>query len=240
MNNPKVAREDNEMNSSIQLTDEEEQELRAFEEQHRSQRRKDKTMTLRIQGYDMMRRARLPLHFRARIREMKVGDTFIMGSIRHTYDAEDTGGIEYEGVAEVYVKRERRGLYQIYCNWSLLSKPTRPMTFAHATFKWEKGGIFAFVSENAKINLRNICLISRFIQRLIKRASHEDLHHYHQLGFPAFLVGVNVDKNNLTTRSYWSKIQERKVRYKFTDEQRPKPMIECIVDLGMFTGAISF
>ncbi|WP_257576230.1 hypothetical protein [Vibrio parahaemolyticus] len=67
-----------------------------------------------------------------------------MGSIRHIYDEEDTGMDDYEGVAEVYVEREGKGLYQLRCNWSLLSKPSRPMTFSHVTFKYEKGGVFAF------------------------------------------------------------------------------------------------
>ncbi|MES5778356.1 hypothetical protein V8T50_23260, partial [Vibrio parahaemolyticus] len=94
------------VNPPVQLTDEEEQELQAFETQHRIERQKEKAITLRVQGHDVMRRARLPLYFRARIREMRVGDTFLMGSIRHIYDEEDTGMDDYEGVAEVYVERE--------------------------------------------------------------------------------------------------------------------------------------
>ncbi|WP_236578087.1 hypothetical protein [Vibrio parahaemolyticus] len=74
------------VNLPVQLTDEEEQELQAFETQHRIKRQKEEAITLRVQGYDVMRRARLPLYFRARIREMRVGDTFLMGSIRHIYD----------------------------------------------------------------------------------------------------------------------------------------------------------
>ncbi|MEL7412553.1 MAG: hypothetical protein AAGJ90_13960 [Pseudomonadota bacterium] len=226
------------MSTTVQLTNEEEKALQAFEIQHHVNRRAEKVTPLRIQGYEVLCKARLPLHFRARIREMKVGDTFIMGLIRHTYDAEDTGRSEYEGVAEVYVKREPKGLYQLYCNWSMLTKPNRPMTFAHATFKWEKGGIFAFVSENAEVNLRNICLISRFIQRLINSASPEDLQHYEQLGLPYYLVGVNVDKNNLTTLQYWRKSEQSLGRYKFADNQLPKPMMKCIIELGLLTGDI--
>ncbi|HHC7250637.1 TPA: hypothetical protein ACN380_004418 [Vibrio parahaemolyticus] len=226
------------VNLPVQLTDEEEQELQAFETQHRIKRQKEEAITLRVQGHDVMRRARLPLYFRARIREMRVGDTFLMGSIRHIYDEEDTGMDDYEGVAEVYVEREGKGLYQLRCNWSLLSKPSRPMTFSHVTFKYEKGGVFAFFGEHAKEELRRICLISRFIQRLIKSAASEDVAPYSQLGIPNFLCGVNIDKNNLTTRLYWSKTQERKVRYKFTNEQLPKPMMECILNIGFLTGAI--
>ncbi|WP_257576229.1 hypothetical protein [Vibrio parahaemolyticus] len=51
------------VNLPVQLTDEEEQELQAFETQHRIKRQKEEAITLRVQGYDVMRRARLPLYF---------------------------------------------------------------------------------------------------------------------------------------------------------------------------------
>ncbi len=150
------------LNPPVQLTDEEERELQAFEAQQqafevqlREESKKETDISLRVPGYDLMRRAHLPLYFRARIREMKVGDTFIMGSIRHTYDEEETGMDGYEGVGEVYVLRERKGIYRLCCSWSLLSKPTRPMTFAEVTFKYEKGGIFACFGEHTKEQLHS-------------------------------------------------------------------------------------
>ena len=62
--------------------------------------------------------------------------------------------------------------------------------------------------------------------------------HYEQLGLPDYLVGVNVDKNNLTTLQYWRKSEQSLGRYKFADDQLPKPMMKCIIELGLLTGDI--
>ncbi|MCG9612829.1 hypothetical protein L1D41_24640 [Vibrio harveyi] len=236
------------MESMFQLTEEEEKELAAFEEarllEQQEEREKQNVVAFRMNGHDVMHKARLPLHFRARIREMRVGDTFIMGSIRHVYDEEDVGKPGYEGVAEIYVTKERKGQFHLRCNWSLLSKPSRPMMFAHVTFKYEKGGVFAFLGTHAREELRNVCLVSRFIHYLTKQMSKEERDGYDKLGLPLFLTGVNVDKNLRTTRTYAAPVSDvkdfRRVHYQFKPEQMPKPMMECILDVGIFTGDISF
>ncbi|HFQ5129754.1 TPA: hypothetical protein ACGVAY_004348 [Vibrio vulnificus] len=239
------------MTSSFNLTDDEERALLTFEasrqQQLREEREKENTVTLRLTGHEVMRRARLPLYFKARIQEMRMGDTFFMGSIRHLYDKDETGIDNYEGVAEVYVKKGSKGRYELYCTWCLLSKPSRPMIFAHVDFQYEKGGVFAFLGAHAKGELYNVCLVSRFIQRLIKHASPDDREVYSQLGLPAFLCGVNIDKTHRTTRQYFPRQKKengldkfRRVHYHFADAQMPKPMMECIMDIGLLTGVIQF
>lgn len=228
----------------IKLTEEEENELKAleadWEKSAKEKEEKRHQVAFSLPGYDVLKRCHLPLTFRARIREMKVGDTFLMGQIRYTYSEEECGFDGYEGVAEMYIQKGLKGLYNLHSTWTLLSKPSRPMTFGHATFKYEKGGVFAFTGENAKENLRSITLISRYIQRLIKNASYDEKEAYIHHNVRPFFCGELVDKNNRTRARYRTNEQGELVRYhiKLTDEQMPKSMMECIIDLGFLSGEL--
>lgn len=192
-----------------------------------------------------MKRMHLPLYFRARIREMRVGDTFFMGSIRHQYNADKTSIKGHEGVAEITVSKGRYGLYNLFSVWTILSKPERAMSFSHVSFKIEKGGIFAFTNESAEYiegNIKQISLTSRFIQRLMKSASNSENNAFYDKGLPPFLCGVTIDKNGLTTESYWPREEtdlRRGVRYQFNEDLMPRNMMECIVNLGIAGGIIT-
>ena len=221
----------------------------AKEDEEQDQKRqplKPSTVTVRKQGWDVMQRMHLPLYFRARIREMRVGDTFYMGSIRHQYDADECGMEGYEGVAEITVTKGRYGLYNIFSIWTILSKPERAMSLSQVSFKVEKGGIFVFTNESAEYieaNLKQISLTSRFMQRLMKNASDSENDAYYDLGMPPFLCGVTIDTNGRTTKPYFQRDASgsdgRYVRYKFSDDQMPRNMMECILNLGIASGEIS-
>ena len=221
------------------LDEQEEKSLIDFEQAQREQHQ-PQTETVTVPGYDFLRRCHLPPYFRARIREMRVGDTFFMGSIRHDHELEHGG---YEGVAEVYVRKER-GRYQLYATWTLLTKPTRAHCFVNVAFKLKKGGDFIFEAVNAEQQLRQICLVSRYIQRLVNNViSEEEKAWFHRRNVQPFFVGVNIDKERTLTRPnliHDEKGNLKRVFYVLPESMMPKPMMECIVDVGIALGHINF
>ena len=95
----------------IQLSKSEEKALLKQEQEWKEEKTKrDKsrqTAYQRMAGYDFLSYCRMPLYFRARIREMKVGDTFIMGQMRHTYEEFN----DFEGVLEIHIEKEKNQIY---------------------------------------------------------------------------------------------------------------------------------
>ena len=211
-----------------------EQHYKEREQEHEKERHKVKA---RLSGHTFLKRSHLPMYWLARLREMHVGDTFIMASLRHHDDE-----MGFEGVAGIYAQKESKGVYKLHSNWTLLSKPSRPHRFSELTFKIEKGGIIAFTGKHSPENQHSFVLTSRYIQWLLKHVTAEDNQPYFDLGLPPFLSGVNVDKNSRTTRRFYpkGKHNEKGIHYLFDDEQMPKSMMECIVDYGIASGAINF
>ncbi|MFS1427522.1 hypothetical protein LMH73_010230 [Vibrio splendidus] len=221
------------------MSDDELEALYAFhEEKEKENQLKLHEVQYRVHGHTFLRDCRLPMYWLASLRRMKVGDTFIMGSIRNYYDE-----LGYEGVGEIYATKGSKGVYTLSSNWTLASKPTRAHRFSLLTFKIEKGGFLAFTKSYTPENVRSFKLTSRYIQRLIDHViSDEEKKVYSDLGMPAFLSGVNIDKNQLTTRNHYVRHSNGRDLipkcYHFSDEQMPKGMMECLVDcagaMGIF------
>lgn len=224
----------------IPLSKSEEEALEQEWKEHQAKLNKlYQTVYQRMAGYDFLRYCRMPLYFRARIREMRIGDTFIMGQMRHTY--EDFN--DFEGVLEIHIEKEKNQVYRARSNFNLLTKPERAHVFTEFTFKLEKGGDFAFTGDEEKglANQKRFALTCRYFNRLLTSTSEEERNIYHDQGVPPYFHGVTIDKNNLTRRLYYKREDwERPHRYKISQEQMPKPMMECLIDYAMCSGIIDF
>lgn len=214
----------------------EQAELKAFKNSLKAHESDKQDVKYRLKGFDFMRQCRLPLNWVARLREMHVGDTFIMGSMRHLYDE-----VGFEGVAEIYAIKEGKGVYQLNSNWTLLTKPNRPHRFSLLNFKFEKGGIMAFTNQYSPENFNSFKLTSRYIHHLRNSADKESIEYYKVLGLPPFLSGVCVNRQLQTTRLYYVKQGKELAprRYRFDDDQMPKGMLECIVDYAAAVGVLN-
>lgn len=194
----------------------------------------------RINAFEFLSFCHLPLYFRARIREMRVGDTFIIGSIRNVY--EDFN--DYEGLLEIFVVKEPKGLYIARSHFTFITKPERAATFTEFTFKIEKGGIW-LITGNPELSARNrrsFALACRYFERLSKAASDDEVLWFREHGIPRFLSGVTVDSDLKTRNTYLKRYGCDKspsntlTRYVFSVDMMPKTMMESILDLAVCHG----
>lgn len=209
-----------------------------WHEEQKEQEKKRHKVHKRILGIEFLKYCHFPMYYKARLRRMLVGDLFFMGQIRLRYEEDD-----FEGVLEIYIRKEAKQVYHAYSSFTLPTKPTRSCRFHELTFKIEKGGVFAFTGneELSEHNRKGFALTCRYFQRLKKHASPDEVLPYRDMGMPDFLEGVNFNKKNTTTEVYYpNKKKPKATRYQLTDNMMPKPMMECILDIGLATGAINF
>ncbi|WP_272159005.1 hypothetical protein [Vibrio algivorus] len=160
-----------------------------------------------------------------------------MGSFRYDYDDD---GIQYEGGAEVHCYKGKQGIYSLYSSWSLLTPNLhRPLMFASMRFKMAPGGYLSFF-QNYDSDFKTFKRTARLLNRLIDMADSEDKAPYLALGVPPHLYGIRIDKNNITVNRYVPEDDSPSRKYRFTDKQLPKPMMECICDFGIASGLINF
>ena len=100
--------------------------------------------------YDFMRYCRMPLWFQRSIRDMKVGDTFILGKYTQpvSHDSDSfcvpprysacLDGSEACFVAEAWIEKER-GVYSFYATWTFPTKPERAHVMTFGEFRISKG-----------------------------------------------------------------------------------------------------
>lgn len=189
---------------------------------------------IKVKGHNFLRECHFPMYWLARMREMRIGDTFIMGSVRHHYGDD---GLDYRGIAEVHCTKGKLGVYSLYSTWSLLTNnPLRPLMFSKMRFKIEPGGYLSFF-ENFNTDLKTFKRTSRLLNCLINIGDDKA---YSSLGLPRYFYGVCLDKDKRTTRHYWQEGKGKLTHYIFGDEQMPKPMMECICDYGIASGLINF
>ncbi len=228
------------MNEALLSKSEEEALEQEWKEHQAKLDKLNQTAYQRMAGHDFLKYCRMPLYFRARIREMRVGDTFIMGQIRHTYEELN----DFEGVLEIYIEKEKNQVYRARSSFNLITKPSRPHVFTEFTFKFEKGGDFAFTGDKEKglYNQKGFALTCRYFNRLIQSASKENRDTYFEQGVPPYFRGITLDKKGLTRSFHYNRggSWNRRVQYQLTDEQMPKPMMTCLVDYAMCAGFIDF
>lgn len=140
--------------------------------------------------YDFMRYCRMPLWFQRSIRDMKVGDTFILGKYTQpvSHDSDSfcvpprysacLDGSEACFVAEAWIEKER-GVYSFYATWTFPTKPERAHVMTFGEFRIHKGGIIEFDNKNVEPDdknhtVRSFALVSRYLAHMLNCMSDED------------------------------------------------------------------
>ena len=89
--------------------------------------------------YDLMKYCKRPLYFQSNLRNMKVGDTYLLGICRDVVVDNKTSF-----VAEAWIEKYR-GLYKFYGTWTIPTNPRRGFIMTNGSFKILKGGIIQFL-----------------------------------------------------------------------------------------------
>lgn len=205
--------------------------------------------------YDFMRFCRMPLWFQRSIRDMKVGDTFIIGKytqpISHDSDSfcapphysACLDASEACFVAEAWIEKER-GVYSFYATWTFPTKPERAHVMTFGEFRIHKGGIIEFDNKNVDPDDKNhavksFALVCRYLAHLLNCMSYEDKKVYFKNNsFPLFNgVWLDSDCNERRQRAVEvdGKIKRVWVNYK---NYMPTHQLSAIVEAAFATGAL--
>ncbi|EIC0238001.1 TPA: hypothetical protein ACPT1G_004328 [Escherichia coli] len=205
--------------------------------------------------YDFMRYCRMPLWFQRSIRDMKVGDTFILGKytqpVSHDCDSfcvpprysARLDGSEACFVAEAWIEKER-GIYSFYATWTFPTKPERAHVMTFGEFRIRKGGIIEFDSKNVEPDdknhaVKNFALVSRYLSHMLNCMSDEDKKVYFKNNsFPLFNgVWLDSDFNERRQRAVEvdGKIKLVWINYK---DYMPTHQLSAIVEAAFATGAL--
>lgn len=191
--------------------------------------------------YDFMRYCRMPLWFQRSIRDMKVGDTFILG--KYTQPVSCLDGSEAFFVAEAWIEKER-GVYSFYGTWTFPTKPERAFIITFGAFRVLKGGIIAFEDKNINIvdkkdAVRSFALVCRYLTHMLNCMSDEDKKIYFKNNsFPLFNgVWLDSDCNERRQRAVEvdGKIKRVWINYK---DYMPTHQLSAIVEAAFATGAL--
>lgn len=157
--------------------------------------------------YDFMRYCRMSLCFQRSIRDMKVGDTFILGKYTHPASdysdsfhvpqrVSDDGQAHF--VAEAWIEKER-GFFSFYATWTFPTKTERDFIMTAGKFKVHKGGLIEFDKKDDN-DVRHFALVCRYLSHFLGCMSLEDKKVYFEnQSFPLF-NGVWLDSDYIERR----------------------------------------
>lgn len=198
--------------------------------------------------YDFMRYCRMPLWFQRSIRDMKVGDTFILGKytqpVSHDRDSfcvpphysACLDGREACFVAEAWIEKER-GVYSFYGTWTFPTKPERAHVMTFGKFRISKGGIIEFDDKGHAV--RSFALVCRYLAHMLNCMSDEDKKVYFKNNsFPLFNgVWLDSDCNERRQRAVEvdGKIKRVWINYK---DYMPTHQLSAIVEAAFAMGAL--
>lgn len=157
---------------------------------------------------DFMRYCRMPIFFQRSIRDMKVGDTFILGKytqpVSHVSDScclprRISEGGESCFVAEAWIEKER-GLYSFHATWTFPTKSERPFIMTWGNFKICKGGVIEFDEKGDSV--RSFALVCRYLAHMLDVMSYDDKKIYFENKSVPLFNGIWLD----------SDCNERKIR----------------------------
>lgn len=199
--------------------------------------------------YDFMRYCRMPLWFQRSIRDMKVGDTFILGkytqSVSHDSDSfcvpprysACLNGSEACFVAEAWIEKER-GVYSFYATWTFPTKPKRAHVMTFGEFRISKGGIIEFDDKNHPVRL--FALVCRYLAHMLNCMSYEDKKVYFSNNSSPLFNGVWLDSDCIERRE--RAIQEVDGRIKRVwinyKDYMPTHQLSAIVEAAFATGVL--
>lgn len=194
--------------------------------------------------YDFMAYCRMPLWFQRKIKDMKIGDTFILGKYAQRISGEENSvlmSVSNDGepcyVAEAWIEKER-GFYSFFGTWTFPTKPTRAFVMTSGKFKILKGGVIEFAESDS---VKSFALVCRYLAWLVKKMPREEKNRYFSVNSVPLFMGIWLD----------SDLVERKIRV-YLEEGKPKPVridysnyapthqLAAIIDAGLNVGAIQF
>lgn len=148
--------------------------------------------------YDFMRFCRMPLWFQRSIRDMKVGDTFILGKytqpVSHGGDTFYVPQPEYDNeacfLAEAWIEKER-GVYSFHATWTFPTKPNRPFIMTWGEFKIRNGGVIEF--DEKTDDVRFFAKVCRYLVHMLDRMSYDDKKVYFENKSVPLFNGVWLD-----------------------------------------------
>ncbi|WP_447885329.1 hypothetical protein [Serratia fonticola] len=194
--------------------------------------------------YDLMRYCRMPLWFQRSIRDMKVGDTFILGKYTHPvshdgcsfYVPQPDSDDEACFVAEAWIEKER-GIYSFHATWTFPTKPDRAFIMTLGEFKIHKGGVIEFDDKNDA--LRSFARVCRYLGYLLGRMTYDDKKFYFEnKSFPLFNgVWLDSDCNERRQRAVEidGKIKRVWVNYR---NHMPTHQLSAIIEASFALGIL--
>ncbi|HDX9051752.1 TPA: hypothetical protein ACHJX8_004429 [Yersinia enterocolitica] len=195
-----------------------------------------------ITVYDFMRYCRMPLWFQRSIRDMKVGDTFILGKYTQpiSYDSDSfstpqaSDNDEACFVAEAWIERKRGG-YSFHGTWTFPTKPERGFIMTFGEFKICKGGVIEFDYKNDAI--RSFALVCRYLAKMLSSMSRDDAKVYKH-SFPLF-SGVWLDSDFIERRKRAVEVNGKIKRFNISYKKYPPThQLSAIVDAAFALGLL--
>lgn len=154
--------------------------------------------------FDFMRYCKMPLWFQRPIKDMKVGDIFILGKythpIKHSRDSfyvAPPNDREVCFVAEAWIEK-KRGEYSFYATWTLPTKITRPHIMTSGTFNVGKKGAITFAGKNDA--LISFSLVCRYLAKILNCMSIKDKKVYFSANSIPLFCGLWLDEDLLEKR----------------------------------------
>lgn len=183
-----------------------------------------------ITVYDLMRYCHMPVWCQREVRDMKVGDIYLLGRYRKSYFSEELNE-DVEFVGDCWIEKER-SLYSFHATWAIPAKPSRAFVMTHGTFKITKGGIIEFGDDRNAF--RHFALVSRYLNRLVMKLTSEDRQVYYSAGSKPLLRGVCLDKNSISKKPHYTRDGDS-VRRTWLDYSNylPNHPLEAIVTAGI-------
>ncbi len=183
-----------------------------------------------ITVYDLMRYCHMPVWCQREVRDMKVGDTYLLGRYRKSYFSDDLNE-DVEFVGDCWIEKER-GLYSFHATWTIPAKPSRAFVMTHGTFKITKGGIIEFGDDRNAF--RPFALVSRYLNRLVMKLTSEERQVYYSAGSKPLLRGVCLDKNSISKKPHYTRDGDS-VKRTWLDYSNylPNHPLEAIVTAGI-------
>ncbi|EBR7327593.1 hypothetical protein CAQ99_21155 [Salmonella enterica] len=198
--------------------------------------------------YDFMRYCRMPLWFQRSIRDMKVGDTFILGKYTQPISHNSNSfcvpprysacldGSESCFVAEAWIEKER-GIYSFYATWTFPTKPDRALIMTSGKFKIKKGGVIDFEDKDGSV--KHFSLVCRYIAKMLNIMTYEDQEIYFKNKSSPLFNGVWIDSDCNERRQRVvevdGKFKRVWINYK---NYMPTHQLSAIVEAAFATGAL--
>lgn len=206
--------------------------------------------------YNFMHYCRMPLWFQRSIRDMKVGDTFILGKytqpVSHNSESfcvppRDSACLDSREacfVAEAWIEKER-GVYSFYATWTFPTKPERAHVMTFGEFRIRKGGIIEFDNKNVEPDdknhpVRSFALVCRYLAYMLNCMSAEDKKVYFSNNSSPLFNGIWLDRDCIERRE--RAIQQvdggiKRVWINYKDYM-PTHQLSAVVDAAFAIGVI--